>query len=542
MRLGLLVVLLLSLEPALCRGETQTFPYEAVVETDTAVRSGPGDRYYTTQQLPRGTRVSVQRHDPGGWRMIAPPPQSFSLIQTSLLRASGAGAYEVVGDDVSVRVGSRLGDSREVEQLRLSQGDRVTAAAGVSAPSGWTAIAPPRGEYRWIAGQALMPTEVASKPPHRADPFATPVRTPQTALATPSQATPSQATPAQTVARAQSMAHRPTQNEQPPVMAVPQQSQPIASADGCTDDPRQSLNTLDDKLAALDDMEPTDWPLDELAAGFTRLGQDESAGLGRPIAARLAQVERLRVVQERYADYIQLTSATDRRDAELIQKRDQLAAAVATLAPPAPLRADTDARPLLPPPAPPAEADDVAPLPMPQPLPAPMPLPRPASLQTPPAHPASPAASEGPLLVIPPGMSVSATTRPAIETVLPAHVPPAPTPVPVAPAPAPHRNGVLPASATMPQPQVPPQPRARSQPQKFDAVGVIARANDPQPGLPRHVLVAANGQILVYLQEQPGIALDRFLGQAMGVDGVRQQHSESTTWLIVVRQLTPVRL
>ena len=67
------------------------------------------------------------------------------------------------------------------------------------------------------------------------------------------------------------------------------------------------------------------------------------------------------------------------------------------------------------------------------------------------------------------------------------------------------------------------------------------RLVDPHPEVPRHVLVAPNGRILVYLQEQPGIPLDKFVGQAMGVDGERHRHPELTPPMIVVERLTPAQ-
>ena len=57
------------------------FPYTTTILTDSAeVRSGPGSKYYATSRLRRGQTVTVHRHDPGGWHMIAPPAGSSSWI------------------------------------------------------------------------------------------------------------------------------------------------------------------------------------------------------------------------------------------------------------------------------------------------------------------------------------------------------------------------------------------------------------------------------------------------------------------------------
>ena len=63
------------------QAQDRKFPYEAVVDLDSEyVRSGPGPNFYPTDKLPRGAKVMVHRHDPGGWCMIAPPVGSFSWI------------------------------------------------------------------------------------------------------------------------------------------------------------------------------------------------------------------------------------------------------------------------------------------------------------------------------------------------------------------------------------------------------------------------------------------------------------------------------
>src|SRR5579863_5467148 len=65
-------------------------PYEAVIEADEAfARCGPGRNYYPTSKLMRGDRVTVRRHDPGGWFMIDPPAGSFSLIRVDDVSAEG---------------------------------------------------------------------------------------------------------------------------------------------------------------------------------------------------------------------------------------------------------------------------------------------------------------------------------------------------------------------------------------------------------------------------------------------------------------------
>ena len=77
---------------------------------------------------------------------------------------------------------------------------------------------------------------------------------------------------------------------------------------------------------------------------------------------------------------------------------------------------------------------------------------------------------------------------------------------------------------------------------QLDGAGIVARMPRPQPGLPTYALVAPDGRLLAYLQADQGVNLDAYLGKSMGVVGKRTHEPQLQSDLIVVRQLTPVRL
>ncbi|MGD9721114.1 MAG: SH3 domain-containing protein [Pirellulales bacterium] len=137
---------------ALARSATATdFPYTAYVNTDDVyVRSGPGRNYYPTDKLPRGARVEVYRHDPGGWLAIRPPRTSFTWVSKRHLDADGNALATVNSDRVVARVGSSFSDVREVIQVRLEKGEQVELVAESPEDSPWCKIAPPAGEFRWV--------------------------------------------------------------------------------------------------------------------------------------------------------------------------------------------------------------------------------------------------------------------------------------------------------------------------------------------------------------------------------------------------------
>jgi len=494
-----IVVFLPALAPAQPRS---VFPYEAVIETDgVPIHSGPGGKFYETARLKCGSRVTVHRHDPGGWYMIAPPEGEFGLIAAQSVRPVVPGTGEIVAEEVDVHIGSRTSSRYDAIQIPLSHGDRVQLLDGIAAPQGWVAIRPVRGEYRWIPGRFAVPVPEEVRTELDADPFAVP-----------------------------SIAKRPESFDE--VAAA--EPAPLASPTG--PGPRLALGTpqpetvgtkpadamrqLDRELEALTLAEPTDWPIDELAAEYRRLRQADPAS-GRQIDVRLAQLERMRVVKEQYGDYVRLTSATDQRDAELLAKQSvptavsdaQLAATPSpsttgpTLAPPMLLAADPHA--------------DAAPLP-----------------------PSTPTAETGPQIQGGPpfattGVTNAARPRPMIAAA-PAGNPGAAGPLLLAPEAESPVQAAAPAPAAM-RPPVPGQPAPPGGPRRFDAVGIVQKAVDPHPEAPQFVLVAPNGRILVYLREQPGIPLEKFVGQPMGVDGARHKHPEMTTPMIVVDRLTPVR-
>ncbi|MFZ1935690.1 MAG: SH3 domain-containing protein [Thermoguttaceae bacterium] len=144
--------------PAAANGQT-TFPYKASAVTDDVyVRSGPGQNYYATDKLKRGQQVEVYRHDPGGWCAIRPTDGSFTWVSGRFLKPTKHHLAVVTEEGVAARVGSRFGDVRDVIQVRLHRGEVVEVLEsphddGHSSP--WYRIAPPAGEFRWVAAKYL---------------------------------------------------------------------------------------------------------------------------------------------------------------------------------------------------------------------------------------------------------------------------------------------------------------------------------------------------------------------------------------------------
>lgn len=158
-RFALAAIVSLFLAHALAAA--QQFPYVGYVNRDdVALRSGPGKNYYATAMLYQGDTVEVYRHDPGGWYAVRPPKGSFSWVLASNVRLVDGQLGVVEGQEVVARVGTDHGDTRDVIQVRLDEGEEVVVLEAQQFGEGsdavtWFKIAPPAGEFRWIAADAI---------------------------------------------------------------------------------------------------------------------------------------------------------------------------------------------------------------------------------------------------------------------------------------------------------------------------------------------------------------------------------------------------
>lgn len=152
--------------------ENGEFPYTLVVSQETAdVLSGPGKTHYATDRLPKGTKVEIYRHDPGGYYAIRPPKGSFSLVLASAVKPTAdANIVEVDTASAKAWIGSRLqGNFKPMWQLKLKSGELLNvvrkvqiAGAHSATAESWYQVEPPRGEFRWIHKDALGPQAPAS--------------------------------------------------------------------------------------------------------------------------------------------------------------------------------------------------------------------------------------------------------------------------------------------------------------------------------------------------------------------------------------------
>ena len=276
----------------------QTFPYQAVVIRNAArIYSGGNDEYYATTELDRETVVTVKRHDPGGWYMIAPPEGSFNWIPTRYVDRTAADAGTINEDNVIAWVGSDFGDETGVWQGRLSTGTRVQileerAIDTERGPQQMYRIAPPARDHRWISGDAIMPIDDQTRRRQDQNPY----RTPSTVRRQPSK-------------------------EAPGSRELPSASRHLVRVQKIRKEQRK-LAEIDHEFRTMIRRTPTEWDLERIETAY---GELRSQTTWRPLSAqidlRLPAIDRYRDRQERYESFRQLTSETERRDAELLARQ-----------------------------------------------------------------------------------------------------------------------------------------------------------------------------------------------------------------------------
>ncbi len=169
MRLGRLLAILVCAAlrlppPNVAYSAEQEFPYTAYVERDGALlRSGPGKDSYATDRALRGQAIEIHRRDDDGWLAIRPPAGSFSWVKAKDLRVGSDGIGIVLSPNTPCRAGSNLGPWHDSIQVRLDRGEEVEVLDTLQKDSGaddkpekWCMIAPPSGEFRYVEASDVV--------------------------------------------------------------------------------------------------------------------------------------------------------------------------------------------------------------------------------------------------------------------------------------------------------------------------------------------------------------------------------------------------
>jgi hypothetical protein len=133
-------------------------PYVVYVARDGEfARCGPSDEYYKTDALRAAQEVEVYLETDDDWLGIRPPENSFCWIQSDQIEVADDEVTGTVVDSSAYSwIGTHLGRARKYSwQVRLDVGEQVTiiGTARRDGPDGdefWYRIVPPPGEFRWV--------------------------------------------------------------------------------------------------------------------------------------------------------------------------------------------------------------------------------------------------------------------------------------------------------------------------------------------------------------------------------------------------------
>ncbi|MDR3233463.1 MAG: SH3 domain-containing protein [Planctomycetaceae bacterium] len=157
----ILTLSVLTLSASLLGAEEPSW-YIAAVQCGTDVLSGPGDagNVYPVSQLKTGDKVEVY-YEKNGYAAIRPPVGSYSWVSARYVRLGTNNTGTVTIDGLASIIGSALTDDCSTVQVRLKRGEQVAVLDRRETPENaesplWLKIAPPSGEFRWIAKSSII--------------------------------------------------------------------------------------------------------------------------------------------------------------------------------------------------------------------------------------------------------------------------------------------------------------------------------------------------------------------------------------------------
>lgn len=301
---------------AVLGAEERKFPYQAIVETDGEyVRSGPGPNFYPTDKMKKGDKVTVIRHDLGGWCMITPPPGSFSWIRAEHVQRTGDTTGVLIANKVVVHVGSALSiDEFTTIQGSLSKGNAVQILGEKSfafddGPKKMYKISPIQREWRWIHRRGIVAADAIQSEPFPGE--SAPRRKPSGPVADQIEIDPDAFT--HPISTGDSVTGPGNSNLRPkkPVGPVAPNSE-SAFLD--------RLNGVDSQFREMIKLEPASWNLQEIEQQYTQLDNDATQpSQSKTIALRLDAVARYQKTQRDYQSFLKISEETKQRDAQLAQ-------------------------------------------------------------------------------------------------------------------------------------------------------------------------------------------------------------------------------
>lgn len=465
---------------------------DAIVrQQDALVRSGPGDRdFYPTLKLSSGSRVRVLRDEGNGWLMIEPPEGSYSLIRSDYVQKTGD-RTGVVTVDTMDRIGSELhkGDLYIRHQILRDEQVEILGEQILKTDSGDVAmlrIKPPKGEYRYIArgDVELQSADVGAANPLTdrletgPSPSMDPERPAMISLDDPAEADSSALSGPPDSSSLDSFRAMPLASTEPEAAGVAQSPSSPKSV-SASGLPGSAEEGIRTPQTGFEAPAPLGDSGNKVSAAELQRTQTASQALERID-------EQFRAMIRQPIDEWDLP-AVEREYRALVNEPGMERQIVQRMA-----AVDRYRRTQ-------AEFHEFQQI-----------------IQQ------TDARDEALRRQFAARWQTVSTGQPSTTMVRRANSSPAAPPVSAGPVTAPPAGPAIPGA--------------------FDGAGIIQRAAATSAGMPRHVLLAPNGRVLAYLQAAPGVNLDQFVGQSMGLIGPRAFHPQLNADVLTVQRLAPVRL
>lgn len=324
MRFPIVTSIMLVVGCAIAGAEERKFPYQAIVEADGEyVRSGPGPNFYPTDKMRKGDKVTVMRHDLGGWCMITPPPGSFSWIRAEHVERTGDATGVLKANKVVVHIGSALSvDEFTTIQGSLSKGSAVQILGEKQfpfddGPKLMYKISPIQREWRWIHRRGIIAADAIQSDPFPGE--SVPRKKPAGPVAEQIEIDPDAFT--HPISTSDSVSGSASPDIEPGPSGTRNQK-PAGS--GILPDPEAGfldrLNAIDSRFREMIKLDPAVWKLDEIEQEYMQLDSDATQpSQSRTIALRLDAVSRYQKTQREYQGFLRINEEAKQRDAQLAQ-------------------------------------------------------------------------------------------------------------------------------------------------------------------------------------------------------------------------------
>jgi uncharacterized protein YgiM (DUF1202 family) len=144
------------------------------------LRSGPGEDFYPTGDIPLNASLEVYHRTEDEWLGVRPPEGSFSWVQAAdAYLLPGGRIIEVTNPSAVSWIGTSLGSAKQYRwQVKLTSGEQLGVIGEQSTRNAegkevlWYKIAPPAGEFRWIHTQSVSSQPVTPSSSARTAPGA----------------------------------------------------------------------------------------------------------------------------------------------------------------------------------------------------------------------------------------------------------------------------------------------------------------------------------------------------------------------------------